>query len=322
MVTVTIDDKNGTLWDISTMVTDVTWKTSRVGKAGSLELTFVKESPFQDREFSYNNGDIVAIRKGAKNLFYGYIFSIDRSKDDTVRLTAYDQVRYLMANESYMFRNRTATDVIATIARDFELQVGSLADTVHRIPSMVEDNKKLLDMITRALDLTLIATGNIFVFYDDFGALTLRNAVNMTVDRAVGEGSQLTNYSHTTSIDSETYNRIKLVHENKQSGRKDVYIAQDSVRISQWGRLQLYQVANEDLNQAQFKERAAQLLKYRNRESKTLQVDSLGDPDVRAGSYVHIRIDALEIEQRMLVQECSHEFKGKEHIMKLDLKVI
>jgi hypothetical protein len=317
-----LDKKNGTVWDLSTIVTSLSWKTSRIGKAGSLDLTFVRNALFQSKDFTFENGDNLRVGKDGVNFFYGYVFSIDRSEDDTVRLVAYDQLRYLMANESYVFRNATAADVIQRIAKDFELKTGALATPRHRIPQLLQDNKKLMDMIVRALDLTLIADKKIYVLYDDFGALTLRDAEDMTFDWSIGDGSRMVSYSHSASIDSETYNRVKLVQDNKNTGKRDVYIAQDSRTIDRWGRLQLYEVADEGLNRAQLETFAMQLLEYRNRESRTLKVDALGDMNVRAGGYAHLRIDALGIDERMLVEECTHEFQGNEHIMKLDMKVV
>ncbi|WP_309119209.1 hypothetical protein [Paenibacillus sp.] len=322
MLQVWLDKKNGTVWDMSTLVTSAVWKTSRIGKAGCLDLTFVRSALYQSKDFTFENGDNLRVSKEGVDFFNGYVFTIDRSADDTVRLLAYDQLRYLMANESYVFRDVTAADVVRRIADDFGLKTGALAASRHRIPLLLQDNKKLMDMIVRALDLTLIADKKIYVLYDDFGALTLRDAEEMIFDLSIGEGSGMLGYSHSASIDSETYNRIKLVQNNKSNGRRDVYIAYDSNAIDRWGRLQLYQVADEGMNRAQLEELAVQLLRYRNRESKTLKADALGDIRVRAGGYVKLRVDALGIDERMLVQECSHEFRGDEHIMKLDLKVV
>src|SRR5690606_39891179 len=114
-------------------------------------------------------------------------------------------------------------------------------------PTLVEDNQTGLDVISKALDLTLIATGNIFVFYDRFGALTLTNAANMRVDVAIGDESLAYGFSYKRSIDDDTYNRIKLVQNNKNTKRREVYIAQDSANIAKWGRLQYIDVVDDKM---------------------------------------------------------------------------
>lgn len=313
---VIIDNRVGEVWDVSELVSELTWKTNRVGNAGSVEFTLVK-----DGVFSCNNGDVVQCYVDGRNVFYGYVFSVDRGKDDAFNITAYDQLRYLMANDTYVLENVTATQVIRQICGDFGLRVGELADTRHKL-SLVEDGKKLIDIILVALDRTLIATEKIYVLFDDFGAITLRDAEDMALDFVIGDRSMLHGWSHKSSIDSDTYNQIKLVRDNKDTGRRDVHMAQDSANIAKWGRLQLYQSVDEKMNAAQIDELLTRLIAIKNRETKTLKVDAIGDIRVRAGCYVPIQIEELGINQYFLVQNCSHKISGADHTMSLDLKVI
>jgi hypothetical protein len=322
MFEIVIDNKNGSLWDITSLVSDVSWKTSRIGKASSLNVTFVKDSPFQSKSFTCNPGDVIRVKKDGINLFYGYVFVIDQGNDDEVKLTAYDQIRYLTASDTYVFKNATAAEVIAQIAKDTGMAVGTLTDTVHRIPSMVEDGQKLLDIIYKALDATLMAKNEIYVFYDDAGELTLKSIRDLTVDMLFGEGSLMYEFSHQRSIDGETYNRIKMVQDNKETGKRDVYIVQDSANIAKWGRLQHYQKADDKLNSAQIREILDRLIQLKNREQKTLRIGTLGKVGVRAGSMVRIHVKEMGIKQFFLVEECTHTFAGDDHTMTLELKVI
>ena len=63
------------------------------------------------------------------------------------------------------------------IAKDFNLQCGEIADTGFVIDYRVEDSITLFDTIQNALDLTLI-NQKLYVLYDDFGKLTLKNIEN------------------------------------------------------------------------------------------------------------------------------------------------
>lgn len=317
MLEILLDNKDGNVWDISELVSSVTWKTVRIGRPGSLDLTLVKH-----KELKIEPGAVIRIKSGQRGVFYGYVFTIERSQDDDIKLVAYDQIRYLLSNDTYVFSNVTATDVIKRIAGDLKLRVGSMEDTKHRIPSLVEDNQKILDIICKALDLTLISTGQIYVFYDDFGALTLRNARNMTVDISVGDESLMYGYDFKRSIDDDTYNRVKLVKDNKDTGKREVYIAQDSKNIAKWGRLQLFQKVDERLNEAQIKQMLDRLIQLKNRETKTFKIDAIGDLRIRAGCYVPIFVEELGIRQHFLVDECTHKWEGSEHTMTLDLKVV
>lgn len=323
MLKLQLDNKNGTMWDLSEVVTSVKWKTTRIGKASSLGFTYIKGGVFESSEFVINNGDIVRCIVDDANMFYGYVFSVETGKDEDVSVTCYDQTRYLMNTDTYVLANVTATDVLKRIASDFGLKTGTLADTGYVIPTLSEDGQKLMDIICKSLTLTLINTGRNYVLFDDFGELTIRNIESTLADFYIGTGSLLTDYSYKQSIDDDTYNRIKLYKENKESGKREVHIAQDSNNIAKWGLLQLYQSVDEDMNDAQIRELLDQFAVLKNKESKTLKIEAIGNVQLRAGSYISLVIPELDINQPFLIDECSHDFKGSsDHTMSLELKVI
>src|SRR5690606_23360410 len=121
------------------------------------------------------------------------------------------------------------------------LILGDLADTGHKIPRFLQDGQARLDIICKALDETLVADEGLFVFYDDAGNLVLRDVEDMAVDLILGDGSLVYGYSSKREIDSDTYNRVKLVKDNKKSGKREAYVVQDSATIARWGRLQYFQ---------------------------------------------------------------------------------
>ncbi|ALS25488.1 phage-like element PBSX protein XkdQ [Paenibacillus sp. 32O-W] len=322
MLEVLLDNKNGNVWDISDIVGGVQWKTTRIGSPGSLDFTLVKPRFADNDAFVYRNGDIVRVRKDGRNVFYGYIFAIESGADETVKMKAYDQIRYLHASDTYVLTNVKASDVVRRIAKDFKLSLGYIADTVYSIPTLVEDGKKLIDIIYKTLDLTLINKGLNFVLYDDFGRLTLRNVEDMLVDFYIGEGSLMHGYSFKTSIDQDTYNKIVLYQDNRETGKRDLYVARDSANMARWGILQLYQSVDEKQNAAQIQKLLDTLAKLKNRETKSLKIEALGDLRIRAGSYVRILIRELGLNQPFLVDACTHDFDGTDHTMSLELKMI
>ncbi|GKU79852.1 hypothetical protein [Paenibacillus sp. L3-i20] len=322
MIEMIIDNKNGNVWDVSEIVSSITWKTSRVGRPSSLDFTLIKNALYEEKAFTYNNGDVVRFRYNSANVFYGYIFNSDGGKDEAVKIKCYDQIRYLLNKETYVFANVTASDIVKQIAKDFNLKIGRIEDTIYKIPTMIEDGQTLIDIGTKALDLTLINSGKNYVLFDDFGALTLRNVENLLVDFIIGDGSLMTDYQLKSSIDESTYNRVKLFKDNKESGKREVFITQDSTNIARWGTLQLYQSVDEKMNEAQITQLMDQLIKLHNRESKSLKIPAIGDVRVRAGSYVPIMIAEYAINQPFLVDECTHRFEGVDHTMQVDMKVI
>lgn len=311
------DNRDGKIYDISEMVTSISWKTVRIGQPGSLDVSLVKH-----KDVRIDPGAVIRVRDGSNNVFYGYVFTIEQGDDDEVSITAYDQIRYLLSKDTFVFANATAGEIIRKVAGDFGLKVGNLTGTGYRIPTLVEDNQTGLDVICKALDLTLIATGNIYVFYDNFGSLMLTNAADMRVDVAIGDESLAYGFSYKRSIDDDTYNRIKLVQNNKETKRRDVYVAQDSANIAKWGRLQYFDVVDEKMNAAQIKELLNMLIQLKNRERRSLKIDALGDLRIRAGCYIPVILNELGINQYFLVDECTHKWEGDEHTMSITLKVV
>lgn len=322
MLEILVDNKNGRVWDVSEIAKDLTWTTIRVGRPASVEFKLINSGIYQDRSFTINNGDVVRVRKGDSNLFFGYVFSVRQNRDAEISVKAYDQVRYLLNKDTYVFKGVTTGDVIRRIAADFNLKVGRIDDTGYRIPSMVEDGQTLLDIIEKANTLTMSATGRFFVFFDDFGALSMRDVTGFKAGFYIGDSSLLTGFDYGRDIDSETYNRIKLYRDNQETGRREVYMAQDSANIARWGVLQLYESVDEDKNAAQIDEMLQQLARLKNREQRTLKLEAIGDIRVRAGMYLPIYIESLGINQPMMVDEVKHQFNGADHTMSITLKVI
>ena len=316
-----VKNKEGNLWDISGIVSDISWKTARSGNPATLELTLVDSGIYQHPKFGVSNGDIIQFSKDNVDVFYGFVFSIDTGSDQEIKLTAYDQMRYLLGNGSYVLQDVTASDVIKKITQDYGLQTGVLENTEYRIPSLIEDDKKLLDIIMGAIGSELQYKGRLMAFYDDFGKLTLRKPESMLLNLVLGAGHYLYDYSLKKSIDDDTYNTIFLYKDNEKSGKRDFFPVSDKDNVKRWGILHLYQKADDKANAAQIQEKANNLLKMHNREKLSLSVQAIGDMRVRAGNFIYVLLDEFKT-QVFLVDQCSHKISGGEHTMSLDIKVV
>ena len=291
----------------------VVWETVRMGNPGKLIFNVVK-----DENLKFEEGNVVVFRVDSKDIFFGYVFAKETSKDEIIKVTAYDQLRYFMNKEFYKHENKTASEILKKIIADFQLEAGKIDDTGYVIPSFIQDDKTLFDIVYDALDLTLINSGKLYVLFDDFGKLALKDVENMKVPDLVVGDERSQDYNFKTDIDSDTYNKIKLVHENDESGTRERYEVIDSSTIKQWGVLQYYEKVVDVSN---VKHKADTLLKLKNRINKTLQLkDCLGDTRVRAGSSVMTLLTDLGVSQYMLVERCKHVFSNDEHFMTLDLR--
>lgn len=297
----------------------IEWTTERRGSPGTLKFNIIKDDVIR-----FNEGDAVRLKINKYPIFYGFVFQKKRSKDQIISVTAYDQLRYFQNKDTYVYTNKTASQFIGMLAADYNLQTGTIENTGFVIPSRVEDNTSLFDMIGNALDLTLQNNKEMFVLYDNFGKLCLKNISNMRVgsngvylmiDASTGE-----NFDYTSSIDSDTYNKIKLTYENDETGKRDVYIAQSSANINNWGILQYFDTLSEGEN-GQAKANA--LLKLYNAKTRKLKItNAIGNLGVRAGSMivVNLALGDITLKNFMLVEKCVHKFKLDEHFMDLTLR--
>lgn len=314
-----IGNDTGTKVYLPAVEEGIEWTTERRGVPG--KLTF---QVLGDHILDISEGSPVRFRADGMNVFYGFIFQQKRDRDRGISVTAYDQLRYLKNKDTKVYENKTASEFIRMIAADFSLNVGSLADTGFVIPSRVEENTSLFEMMENALDLELTNTGELYVLYDDFGKLTLKHLSEMyagepgayiMIDEETGE-----NFEYSSSIDNNTYNRIKLTYDNEETGFRDVYVAQDGSNINRWGILQYFDTLSQGENgQA----KADALLKLYNKKTRCLKITgAVGDSRVRAGSMVVIRLDLgdMKLKNFMLVEKCRHIYKENEHWMDLTLR--
>lgn len=194
----------------------------RKGTPGKLEFTVIK-----DGVLNFQEGNPVKFTVDGTTMFYGFVFTKSRKANSpTIDVVAYDQLRYLKNKDTYTEEGLKASDLLKRIATDFRLNLGSVEDTGYTIETIVEENSTLFDMIQNALDETLLNTGQLYCLYDDGGALTLKNVnsmkLNLLIDSETGE-----TFDYSSSIDDQTYNKIKLAYNNEQTGKRELYVAQD-----------------------------------------------------------------------------------------------
>lgn len=318
---VLVDNRDGTVLDIP--ISSLSWSTERICSAGALEASLVLEDPIK---YPVTNGAVIRVKEGSQKIFYGYVFSNGFTLNPETTIKAYDQLRYLKNSDTFVLPASTATNAIRRIVDQFGLKVGSFENTGYRVPGIVEDDKQALDVVAKYLDSTLIATNQNYVLFDDFGSLALRNIYNMAIPADVfyiGEESLLFDMDYSRSIDDDNVaNRVKLVHDNKESGRREVYIAQDSKNIAKWGQLQKFRKVDENMTAAQIRDLANKMIDLMNREIETLELQCLGNWRVRAGSFVYIYIEKFNIKKYFLVDECTHEWNEGVHTMDLKVKVV
>ncbi len=292
----------------------ITWQTDRYGSPGELNFTVIRDSVLK-----IGSGDAVRLTVDGTGIFYGFVFQMAPKKGGTMEIKAYDQLRYFKNKDTYVYENKTAGELLQMLCADFNLNAGQIEDTGYKIESRVEDGQTLFDIMQNALDITLLNTGQMYVMFDDFGALALRNISGMAYNLLICENTA-EDYKYTVSIDGETYNQIKLVFDNEETGKRDVYMTKHTGNINKWGILQYYDTLQKGENGAA---KAEALLSLYNKETRSLSIsNAFGDVNIRAGCMIVAMLDLgdMQLSNLMLVEKCKHTFRENVHFMDLTLR--
>lgn len=315
---------NGTIYDLSQSIKSISWQTALSGTPGKLELNYI-----DNKDVYLPYGSPISFKVDGEGVFFGYVFKRSKSPDYKLPITAYDSLRYLKNKDTYSkstLENMTASERFAKICKDKELKYRVVDASDYKLPGALFDNKTLFDIIQDGIDNTLTYKQKWYMIRDSFGTIEFKDIANMKTNLVIGDSSLLLDYDFTGSIDNDTYNQVKLVKESKETGKREIYLVKDSATIKSWGLLQHYEKINDSLNDSQAKEMAENILKLKNRPTKTVKVTCLGDMRVHAGVGIILSIKELEEEDMpinayYLVKDCTHKWTGTEHTMELELQV-
>ena len=318
MLEVVLTDDKGSIFDISQIVDSVDF-TDNINQPGVCTFNVLPNDVVTPAE-----GNAVSVKYDSDPYFKGFVFKNGFSNSDPAKITSYDQLRYLKAKDTYSFKNKTASQAAQQIFSDFGLKAGTIENTGYNLGNLSPfDDKVVLDMISDCINLTLRNTKKYYYIKDEFGLAVLRNIESTISSLLVSTGSTLFNYSYERSIDDETYNQIKLARDNKDTGKREIYISKDSSTIKKWGLLQYYEKLDDSVNPEQAKAKSDALLGLKNKaQQKLTGVEVLGDKTVRAGYMVFVDIPRAGVKKYLLCTKAVHSFTAVTHTVKADFKLV
>lgn len=321
MVTVLLQNSiTGVTLDISLLVSSLTVDTKLEEEPSKLEVQIIDTA-----ELEISNGSAISVKDKENKIFFGYVFKYERSTGGASTITAYDQLRYLKYKDSRILGNSTIGTLFAEVCRIQGLNYKILDNDSTIIPEKVFDNSSYYEMIKFGIDYIKIYAKRFFTVMDLGGTLVLVELDRLKQYKvALGDESLLTGYNYSRSIDGETYNSIKLVHEDKDSKIVQYAEVADPRTGKSWGALRHFQKV--DNLRGTLNDMAKQMLEYYNREEKELQITTIGDWSIRAGVGVPIQISELDKEgfnviKMFVVESCTHNV-GETHTMDLKLVVV
>lgn len=325
LITHIYDNINGITFDVSEVVSDMTITTYLQDNPGKLEFTVLATN-----NLSFSEGATVSVVLDGYNMFKGFVFKKSRNKDvKKIKVTCYDQLRYLKNKDSRVFENVTSSQIFSQLCKDFVLKYKVVDASTHICAPRSEDATSLYDMIKNALDDTLANTRQWYFIRDNFGTLEHLNITSCLRPEVLGDKSFVTDFDYESSIDSDVYNQIKLYRDNQDTGKREIFIVNDTVnggeKIKRWGILQLYEKVDESYNVAQIESRALQMLKYYGDTRRSLTLHCLGIKEFFAGCIFKCSIadlGDLSMDSYLLVTECVHKLSNEQHTMDIKTEVV
>lgn len=282
----------------------------------TLTVKTITSEDMRKRAFKINEGDPIAFRYNDVLRFVGVVFSYDISSDGALNITAYDSnVYFAKSNDSRLFINKKASDIIRTLATDFGVWIGDIADTGYVIPYLRLSNQTLYDMILKALTLTRKQTNRRFFISNKGGKLMLTEGVTNT-KYLFKDGENLISASYSRSIE-ETKTQVKVIGGKK--GKESVVVVRDAEKRKKYGVLQAIEEMDEKATASQVKQRAQALLKEQSVVSEQLSVTVLGVPEVDVGTPVYIVNSMTATNGGYYVTSVNHEYSAGLHTMSLEL---
>ena len=99
-------------------VEGVTIEWERKGQPGKLTFEVVKTPGL-----SFQEGDPCRFSVDGTPVFYGFVFEKSRkgNNPNVIKCVVYDQLYYLKNKDTYVYTNKTASEVIKMVAEDFQL---------------------------------------------------------------------------------------------------------------------------------------------------------------------------------------------------------
>lgn len=308
------DTNTSDVFDISTLCNSISIDGYLDGQPGKITCTIQKDPRGQ---LGLRNGSIITVIADEVPMFYGYIFTMGMDATETFKITAYDQLRYLKNNDIIETKNQTASQIFEMICKRTELNYKIEHPSSFIASKYQHINKAYYSMISYGIEQTLINTNEYYFIRDEFGTLTFCDLSKKLTDLIIGDKSLLTSYQYEISIDNDTANRIRVYKTDEESGQLQTWEYKDSRNIRRWGQLVLLEEAGKEMNEAQIQQLASQLLQLKNRETKTMKLNAIGIPSLKAGDGFRLSIDALGIKENMWIESITHTLTKNTHFMQL-----
>lgn len=322
---------NNETYDVTSIASNIEYYTDITGQPGTFTFLLGIDPngimSVQWKDGIPTVGDEVFFSNDDTLIFKGFIFTVGTDSDGTIKVTAYDQMRYLMNEDTFVADEQTASDLFKTICARASLnsnQYKVVTESSYALVSKVYNSRSYYQIMEEAISDTLRGEGRAYYLIDRAGVLEFNYLGADITDIAIGEGSLLTGYRYEKSIDDSTYNRIIVLTGSEEEGYTKSAVEQDDESIMNWGMLQLMLQADKSLmDDAKIDRLAKTALDVYNKPSTNLTLSAIGDDSIIAGTLFYLHLPSVGVDSRLMYAEsCSHKYSNDLHTMELVAKIV
>ncbi len=276
-------------------------------------------------------GATISIVVDSIPLFKGFVFQKSRTQDvDNIQVVAYDALRYLKNKDTKAFSYLTSSQIVELICKELVLPYKIVDNSSHICAPRVHDAVPFYEMAKTALHDTLINSKEWFILRDNFGTIEHVNVKNLDTGIILGDKRNVSEFSYVSSIDTLTANQVKLYRDNTATGKREVFIVNDTInggsKLREWGLLQAYEKVSMQMNSAQVEQLGLKMLEYYNNTKRNLRLSKvLGHPSLRAGNLFNCRIADLgdiSLDAKMLIKSAVHYIDKESYVVDLQAEVV
>lgn len=308
-IKVEIIKRDGTKYDISELVEDITWSGDYKSCGRKLEFSIIaSNTDINIPKVNIELGEMV-IFYTSKELFRGYITDRERnSSDSSIDFIAFDKGFYINENKgAYNFKSITAESIANKICDEFKIPKGRFATTNINIDK-VFIGASLYDIIMTAYTEASKKTNKKYMMICEGDKISVIEKGTIVLDINFEEGNNLIETSFKESI-QKMVNKVIIVDEN---GNK-----KDEVVNEEW--MKLYGTLQDVVKVEENKDNKIEANSKMNGIERSCSLSGYGDTSCICGYGIKIKDSFAGLMGLFYIDSDTHNFSNGEYSIDLEL---
>lgn len=295
-------------YDISKLVTEVTWSGSKDDVARKLEVEIVSDDNYYFPDFTVEMHDLIQFFLDGFEVFRGYVMDVDRSlTSKTITYTCYDAGIFLTKSKGkYKFYGETPDNVTRTVCKDFDIPVKATLPGVSY--QRIHDNDSIYDIIMTGYTLTSQSDGKQYYLGFERGALSVLEKGKAVCKYLLSSEREISD----ASFQASSLNAVNRVKAYNSDGTEAGVFQLDS----DYDFPGVLQAVYKQSNGEEIEPAAKALLKD---IELTASIDAIGVLDCITGRGVVVSEPVTGLDGLFYIDSDTHKFAGGLHTMSLDI---